>query len=68
MSRKDKDTAALVAEMVEAFKYYPKPPFEAVPYDAVRGITWTICDGGGRHIAIVFDREAAMLIAARLNA
>jgi hypothetical protein len=53
--------------MVEAFRYHPKPPYRAEPYDAVRGITWTIVDGNNRHIATVFDEDAAMLIAQRLN-
>lgn len=56
-----------IEEWLEAFKFYPKPPFQAVPYDAVRGITWTIVDGSGHHFATVFEEEAARLIVARLN-
>ena len=56
------------AKMAEWFKYHPVPPYRAEPYDAVRGITWFILDGADRHIATVFEEEAAMQIAARLNA
>lgn len=56
-----------IKEMIDLFRYYPVPPFKAVPYDAVRGITWTIEDRNGRHIATVFEPEAAAMITARLN-
>lgn len=56
------------AEQFEAWwRRYPKQPFQAVPYHAVRGISWQIMDGEGQHIAIVFEEEAARLIAQRLN-
>jgi hypothetical protein len=54
--------------LAELWRVYPRQPFQAVPYDAVRGISWRIMDGDGRHVAIVFEEEAARLIAARLNA
>jgi hypothetical protein len=57
-----------VAELIEFFRYHPVQPFTMVPYDAVRGITWTIMDGDGHHIATVFEEDAARLITARLNA
>jgi hypothetical protein len=55
------------AAMIEMFRFWPRPPYKAEPYDAVRGITWTIVDGSGQHFATVFEEEAAKLIVARLN-
>ena len=60
-------TKGRISEIIEMFKHWPRAPFSAVPYDAVRGITWTIVDGSGSHIATVFEEEAAKLIVARLN-
>lgn len=60
--------AAHWAEQFEAWcRRYPKQPFQAVPYNAVRGITWHIMDGDGDHVAIVFEEEAARQICQRLN-
>lgn len=56
-----------VDELMRIFDYHPVGPYRAEPYDAVRGITWTIVDGNDRHIATVFEKESAMLIAHRLN-
>lgn len=56
-----------IEDMERMFNYQSVPPYRAEPYDAVRGITWTIADGNNRHIATVFEKHAAMLIAQRLN-
>lgn len=56
-----------VAELTEFFRVKPAPPYRAVPYDAVRGISWTIVDGEDRHIATVFEEEYARLITHRMN-
>lgn len=49
------------------FRYWPEPPYRISSYNAVRGPTWTIEDGNGRHIATIFEERAAQLIVARLN-
>jgi hypothetical protein len=64
----DQEANHWVKQMMELWRHYPRMPFQAVPYDAVRGISWRIMDGDARHIAIVFDEDAANLIAQRLNA
>ena len=61
-------SADLTPELVEEmFRYWPRPPYRAIPYDAVRGITWHIWDGDNICIALVYEEEAARLITARLN-
>jgi hypothetical protein len=65
MSGEDEHWAQRVAEYFAARP--PAQPFHAVPYDAVRGISWRIFDGAGNHVAIVFEEPAAMLLVQRLN-
>lgn len=55
-------------QWAKIFINYPLAPYYAVPYNAVRGVTWRVMDGTGNHIAIVFEEEAARLICQRLNA
>lgn len=61
-------TEKVDTEYARLFTYYPVGPFHAEPYDAVRGVTWTIWDANEHCIATVWEEEAAMLIVQRLNA
>lgn len=67
MNYLDPEAERWARNMAELFRYRPKLPFQAVPYDMVRGIGWRIMDGNGTHVAIVFEEEAALMIAQRMN-
>lgn len=36
-------------QVFESMRYFPTAPFRAQPYDAARGITWTIIDANNMH-------------------
>lgn len=57
----------IAEDLSKLFEYYPVPPFTALPYDAVRGISWHVYDGNMRCIALVFEEEAVRLLLQRLN-
>lgn len=59
---------AQIEAMVKCWKYEPAWPFKLNEYNAVRGATWAVSDGKDRHIATVFELEAADLIVNALNA
>lgn len=61
------EAAHWAEQFAEWCKRYPKQPFQAVPYSAVRGITWQIMDADGEFVAIVYEEEAARMICHRLN-
>jgi hypothetical protein len=50
-----------------ALRWHHGPPYRLSSYNAVRGVTWTVVDVDGVHVATVYEEEAARLIVQRLN-